>query len=157
MNQSNASWQSEFLWIGYTSTNNSLVPNNWQYYSLCINLFLVCIVSVSILQSNRLNPNVLSALYLRLRGTTVNRLGRCVVASSVNFAFATLILHLSLKSSDVVFKCQADDMNVCSCLNSYVWSGGSRTMPSGTFFPCLSLCIISTILSLVTNSATCLC
>ena len=157
MNQSNALWQSDFFWIGYASTKNSLVPNTWKYNYTCIDLFLACIVSVAIIKSNRLNPNILSALYLRLSGTTVNRLRRCVLAFSVNFACAMLILHISLKSSGLVFECRSDDMNVRGCLNSSGCSGGSRTTPSVIFFPSFSLCIISTILSLVTNSATCLC
>ena len=104
---------------------------------------LACIVSVAIIQSNSLTPNILSALYLRLSGITADRLRRCVVTFSVDFACTTLILHISLKYSDVVFEFHSDDMNVRGCMNYSGFSGRSGTTPSVTFFPCFSLCIIS--------------
>ena len=124
---------------------------------MCIDLFLVCIVSVAIIQANLLTPKILSALYLRLSGIPTNRLRRCVVAFSVNLSCATLILHLSLKSYDVVFECHSDNMNVHGCLNYSGCLGVSGTPPSVTFFPCFSLCIISAIHLLVTNFMTRLC
>ena len=118
---------------------------------------LAWIVYVAIIQPNCLNPNILSALYLRLSGITANRLRRCVVAFSVNFACATLIPHLLLKYYGVVFDCCLDDMNMRGCLNYSGCSSGSGTTPSATLFPCFSLCVIYEISLLVTNSATSLC
>ena len=118
---------------------------------------LACILSVSIIQSNHLTPNILSALYLRQSGIAADRLRRCVVAFSINFACATLILYLSFKSYGVIFECCSDDMNVRGCFNYSGCSSGSVMTPSVTIFPCFLLCIISAIFLLVTNSATRLC
>ena len=118
---------------------------------------MACIVSVAIIKFNSLNPNILSALYLRLSAITTNHLRRCVVAFSVNFDSANMIPHLSLKYSFVVFECHPDDMNVRGCLISSGFSGGSGTTPSVTLSPSFSLFIIYAIQLLETNSATRLC
>ena len=47
-----------------------------------------------------------------------DRLSLCVVASRVSFACATLMLHLSLRSSGVVLEWRPVDMNVRVCWNS---------------------------------------
>ena len=107
-----------------------------------------CIVYVAIIQSNRLTPKI---------GITAGHLRRYVVAFSVNFDCAMLILHLSLKYSYVVFECCSDDMNVRGCLNYSGCPDGYRMMPCVIFFPCLLLCNISAICFLDPNSTTRLC
>ena len=70
---------------------------------------LLCIISVGIINSNRLTPNNLYALYLQQSGITADCFRCCLVAFSVNFACTTLILHPLLKSYGVVFECRSDD------------------------------------------------
>ena len=64
------------------------------------------------MQLSRLTPNIMSALYLLLSGIKSERYSLWVVAFKVNTACSTLILHISLRSSDVVFVCLYDENKV---------------------------------------------
>ena len=84
---------------------------------MCIDFLLECFVYVAIIQSNGLTPKIPSDLYLRLSGIPADSLRSYAVAFSVYFDCATLILHLSRKSSGVLFEIRSDDMNVRGSLN----------------------------------------